>query len=87
MIFFKKQHEEIANGFLARIDILLRNANKEVIGYAIDGEGIETLKVKVAGKTMVEMKIEGEMWHHSRPEISSPSKDIEPIEDVKEAVY
>lgn len=91
MIFLKKQHEEIAGGFLRRIDGLLRQDSKAVVGYSIDA-GVETLKLKI-GKTVVEMKIEGAMWHHAQPapEIKGPPENpaLEPYtaEEAKEILY
>lgn len=85
MIFYKKQHEEIANGFLQRIDVLLRNQSKAVIGYGID-EGVETLKLKI-GKAVVELKIEGAMYSHSQPTVTGPEEKKEPAEDAKEVIY
>jgi hypothetical protein len=63
MIFFKKQHEDIAGGFLKRMDYLLRSQSKAVAGYSIDGKGVETLRLKI-GKTFVSMTIEGEISSH-----------------------
>lgn len=92
MIFFKKQHEEIAVGFLKRIDLLLRSDHKSVAGYAIDG-GTETLKLRV-GKVLVEMKIEGQMWSYNEPDVpaevvmADPNKVAEAaLEETKEIVY
>ncbi len=89
MNFFKKQHEDIAVGFLKRIDYLLRSQTKAVSGYSIDN-GIETLKLRI-GKSIVTMTIEGEMISH-REEQLSPEHD--PLiqhesleEDAKEVLY
>ena len=62
MVFFKKQHEEIAVGFLKCIDFLLREQMKDVAGYSID-KGVETLKLKI-GKTVVTLMIEGDSAHY-----------------------
>lgn len=85
MIFIKKQHEDIANGFLQRIDILLRNSGKSVIGYGIE-EGAEMLKLRI-GKTTVELKIEGAMWHHTQPTPAKAEETKDVAEDVKEVIY
>lgn len=87
MIFFKKQHEDIAAGFLKRIDFLLRSDNKAVAGYSIDTKG-ETLTLKI-GKSLVKMTIEGEMWSFRRddlPKVDLPAVE-DPIESAKEVLY
>ncbi len=88
MIFFKKQHQDIAVGFLQRIDLMLRTENKSVLGYSID-EGVETLKLKV-GTAIMELKIEGPAWSHNRPsidEINPNEKAEQQIAETKEIIY
>lgn len=82
MIFLKKQHEEIASGFLTRMDLLLRQAGKAVVGYSIDGKE-ETLKLKI-GQSIVSMTINGQLFHHAMDErpIEKPA-----IADAKEILY
>ncbi len=90
MIFFKKQHEEIAIGFLKRIDLLLRSGEKNVAGYSIQ-DGVETLALKIGG-VRVEMKIEGSMWAYNAPQVDASKPDPnkiadESVEAVKEMIY
>lgn len=88
MIFFKKQHEEIAIGFLRRIELMLRNENKGVLGYSID-DGVETLKLSV-GQSVLELKIESAMYVGDRPEVKAPNPNEianQEIEKTKEIVY
>lgn len=84
MIFLKKQHEDIANGFLSRIDALLRRSDKVVAGYGID-DGVETLKLRV-GQATVELRIEGEMWHYRQPDAGACAV-ADGAEDAKEVLY
>lgn len=86
MIFFKKQHEDIAIGFLKRVDLMLRNEKKSVLGYSID-DGIETLKLRVGGAVM-ELKIEAPVYTPTRPEVGDPNVRAEQsIEETKEIIY
>lgn len=88
MIFFKKQHEDIAAGFLKRVDFLLRSDDKLVAGYSID-QGVETLKLKI-GKTWVTMSIEGLMVSHrdeNLPKVEMPQVADPALEETKELVY
>jgi len=88
MIFFKKQHEDIAAGFLKRVDFLLRSDNKAVAGYSIDA-GVETLKLKI-GKSLVTMTIEGEMWSHRQdelPKVEMPTATEPALDGTKELIY
>lgn len=89
MIFFKKQHQDIAVGFLQRIDLMLRRENKSVLGYSID-DGVETLKLKV-GTTVMELRIEAPTWTHNRPTVDGvedPNQKAEQqIAETKEIIY
>lgn len=91
MIFFKKQHEDIAIGFLQRIDLMLRHERKAVLGYSID-EGVETLKLRVGG-AVIELKIEGHFMSYNQPIVPSPagkdpvSEAEKKIEEAKAEIY
>lgn len=78
MVFFKKQHEDIAGGFLKRIDYLLRSQTKSVAGYSIDGKGVETLRLKI-GRTFVSLTIEGEMSSHHDEKLPLENDPLIPV--------
>lgn len=90
MIFFKKQHEDIAVGFLQRIDLMLRMEKKSVLGYSID-DGVEMLKLRCGG-AVIELKIEAPFMSYNQPQV--PVKTPDPvaeaerkIEEAKSEIY
>lgn len=89
MIFFKKQHEDIAVGFLQRIDLMLRNERKSVLGYSID-DGVETLKLRCGG-AVIELKLKAPFMSYNAPEVpKTPDPLVEAekkIEEAKAEIY